>query len=224
VTKFPHLYLDRPRPGCIAVNTFGRRFADEAALDFVDMMQASGSVPAYFVCDRKFIKKNGLGLVYPGGFGLKRLVEAGYIIEAPTLRALAGRIAVDADGLLDSVAKNNRYAEDGVDPDFGKGSNAFDRSMGDPEHKPNPCLGPIETPPFYAVKIYPGDATTTLGLRVNTSGQVLDGEGAAIEGLSACGMDMNSLWAGRPPANGCNIGLGMTFGYIIGRTLAGQPL
>ena len=44
------------------------------------------------------------------------------------------KIKVDAAGLRDSVARNNRSAESGVDEDFGKGSTDFDRHNGDPGH------------------------------------------------------------------------------------------
>src|SRR3546814_20076712 len=93
----------------------------------------------------------------------------------------------------------------------------FDQSIGDPTHTPNPCLGPIRTAPFYAVKINPGDATTTLGLRVDARARVLDAKGKVIAGLYACGLDMNSLWRGVPPANGANNKLSLTFGYLAGR-------
>src|SRR3546814_18377636 len=75
--------------------------------------------------------------------------------------------------------------------------------------------------PFYAVKINPGDATTTLGLRVDARARVLDAKGKVIAGLYACGLDMNSLWRGVPPANGANNTLSLTFGYIAGRDLSG---
>ena len=40
----------------------------------------------------------------------------------------------------------------------------IDREIGDPKHGPNPCLGPIDSAPFYAIKIFPGDGSTTVGL------------------------------------------------------------
>src|SRR3546814_17195973 len=75
----------------------------------------------------------------PGGMRLKRLKKIGYIIEAPTLRALAERIGCDPEGLERTIEKNNDYAKTGVDIDFGKGGNAFDQSIGDQTHTPTPC-------------------------------------------------------------------------------------
>ena len=223
VIKFPHIFLDRSKPGCIAVNREGRRFTDEATLDMVKDMHATGSVPAHLVCDHRFIKKYGLGMVKPGGLGLKKWIANGYIITAPTLRELAALIDCDAANLEDSAARMTRYAAEGQDPDFGKGGNASDRAMGDPNHAPNPCLGPVDTPPFYAVRILPGDSTTTLGLRVDSRARVLDSAGNPIPGLYAAGLDMNSLWRGAPPANGGNNTLSLTFGYLDALDMATAP-
>ena len=222
VLKFPHLFLDRPKPGCIAINAAGKRFCNESDLNMVIDMHSSGSVPAHFICDHAFIKKYGLGLVKPGGMGLKKLVAAGYIITAPTLGELAEKIGADAAALAETVKRMNGFAEQGHDPDFGKGSTATDTAMGDPDHKPNPSLGPIKTAPFYAVKIVPGDSTSTLGLRVNEHAQVVREDQSVIEGLYAAGLDMNSLWRGAPPGNGGNNTLSLTFAYLAAKHMAAK--
>ena len=222
VTKFPHLFLDRGKPGCIAVDARGRRFGNESTTNLVEPMHRSGAVPAHLLCDDRFIRSYGLGLVRPGGFGLKKMVAAGYVISALSLEALALRIGVDAAGLRQTVERFNGHARQGVDPDFGRGSDPADFAMGDRRHTPNPCLGEITRAPFHAVKIYPGDSTTTLGLRVDRHARVLDASDQAIEGLYATGLDMNSLWRGRAPANGANNTLGLTFGYIAACALAGR--
>ena len=222
VRKQPHVMLDRTKPGCIAVNNDGQRFVNECAANFVEAMHDSGSVPAHLVCDHKFIKKYGLGLVMPGGIGLGKMIEAGYIITAPTIAELASKIGANASGLAETVAKHNQYAKTGVDPDFGKGSTEADTCWGDLEHAPNPCLGPVETGPYYAVKIFPGDGSTTLGLKVNDYAQVIGADEQAISGLYACGLDMNVLWRGREPSHGSYNGLSLTFGYVIGKALANE--
>lgn len=220
--KFPHLFLDRGKPGCIAVNASGRRFSNEAAMDMVERMHASGSVPAHLVCDHRFMRKYGLGLVKPGAMGLKKRIASGYIKAANTLAELAAMIGVDAAGLAATVARANEQARTGLDTDFGKGSTPADFPLGDMNHKPNPCLGPIETAPFYALKIQPGDSTTTLGLRIDGEARVLDTADLPIRGLYAAGLDMNSLWRGRPPGNGANNALSLTFGFIAAKSLAAQ--
>jgi succinate dehydrogenase/fumarate reductase flavoprotein subunit len=222
IEKFPHLFLDRGKPGCMAVNAAGKRFSNEAGMDMVEHMHASGSVPAHLICDHRCMRKYGLGLVKPGGLGLKKWLAAGYIKTAATLEELAGVIGVDPAGLTATAAAANTYADTGIDLEFGKGGKPGDFALGDPAHKPNPCLGRIETAPFYAVKIQPGDGTTTLGLRVDGLARALDANGVPIRGLHAVGLDMNSLWRGIAPGNGSNNTLSLTFGYLAGKTLAGD--
>lgn len=218
--KFPHLFLDRGKPGCIAVNAQGVRFGNESATNLVEPMHRTGSVPAHLICDNAFIHRFGLGLVRPGGWGLRRLIAAGYILKAESIEALAVRIGAPPAALTATVARFNGHAASGVDADFGRGRDSSDHFMGDASHKPNPCLGPIQRGPFYAVQIHPGDSTTTVGLRVDTKARVLDAAGAIIPGLHAAGLDMNSLWRGRAPGNGANNTLGMTFGFIAAKALA----
>ena len=219
--KFPHLFLDRGKPGCIAVNARGQRFGNESATNLVEPMHRSGSVPAHLVCDDAFIYRYGLGLVRPGGWGLRRMIGAGYVIQADTLEALAKRIGAPPAALVATVTRFNAQAAAGVDEDFKRGSETADHFMGDATHRPNPCLGPLQRAPFYAVQIRPGDSTTTVGLRVDIRARVLDENDVSIPGLHAVGLDMNSLWRGRAPGNGANNTLGLTFGFIAGRALAG---
>jgi succinate dehydrogenase/fumarate reductase flavoprotein subunit len=213
--KYPHVFLDRPKPGCIAVNARGQRFGNEADADFVKAMHRTDSVPAHLICDHRFIKKYGLGLVFPGGAGLNRLIKANYIITADTLGALATKIGADSEAMQRTVATSNRYAAEGRDPEFHKGDSPANRALGDSANLPNPCLGTIETAPFYAVKIFPGDGSTMLGLKTNAAAQVLNKDsGQPIPGLYACGLDMNALWRGREPSHGSYNALAMTFGFV----------
>jgi succinate dehydrogenase/fumarate reductase flavoprotein subunit len=222
VARYAHL-IDMSKPGCIAVNDRGERFGNEASVNFVDAMHGAGAVPAHIVADARFVKKYGFGMVYPGARNLKKLVKSGYVIEAPSLRELAARAGVSPDGLEKSADTINRYAAAGTDPDFGKGAKEIDREIGDPRHGPNPCLGPIQTPPFYAIRIFPGDGSTTVGLAIDDRCRVLDARGAPIAGLCAAGLDANSIWRGKSPAHGCNVGPAMVLGFIAGSNLADRP-
>jgi predicted oxidoreductase len=71
------------------------------------------------------------------------------------------------------------------------------------------------------VKLIPGDIGTFAGLKVDAKCRVLDGAGAPVEGLFAAGNDMASVMGGTYPGAGITIGPAMTFGYIVGRHLAG---
>ena len=219
--KYPHVFLDRSKPGCIAVNKDGQRFGNEAAAYFYKQMHESASVPAHLICDHPFIKKFGLGLVFPGGMGLGKLIKAGYIIKGETLEELAQKIGCNPENLKETCEKHNRYAEEGKDLDFQKGDTVPDQILGDPDTTPNPCLGPIKTGPFYAVQIFPGDGSTMLGLKVSANAEVLDGATSQpIPGLYAVGLDMNVLWRGIEPSHGSYNGLGLTFGYVVGNHIA----
>ncbi|HEX7926200.1 MAG TPA: FAD-binding protein, partial [bacterium] len=230
----PHIVLDRPKPGLVAVNAAGRRFVNEGASyhEFVRGMYRSHktvpTVPAWLLCDKRFLWKYGLGMVRPLTLWPGRYVRSGYLKRASTIDALAQASGVDAAGLSDPVRRHNGFARNGEDPDFGKGSNAYDRSNGDAEHRPNPCLGPIETPPYYAVAVWPTPLGTSIGLLTNADAQVLDKERRPIDGLYACGNDMHSPLAGEYPGPGAQLGPAMTFGYLAakhaGKARVAEPL
>lgn len=223
--QFPHLILDRAKPGLIAIDGKGRRFVNEATSyhGFVEAMHASGAVPAFLVCDSVFLRKYGLGLVHPGLKSPKTFVEAGYLLAGDSIAALAEKIGVPAAALTAEVAAMNEAAHSGVDAAFGKGSSEYNRYLGDPARKPNPCLGPVETGPFYAVKVWPGDIGTATGLICDPQARVLNGDEHPIPGLYACGNDMNSIMAGAYPGAGITLGPALTFGFIAGRALAAEP-
>ncbi|PWK91902.1 FAD-dependent oxidoreductase [Fulvimonas soli] len=221
--QYPHLLMDRAKPGLIAVNAQGRRFVNEATNyhEFGRAMHRQSLAEAHLVVDSRFIRKYGLGLVRPGRFRpLGGFLRSGYLKKAGTLDELAALVGVPADALAEEVARQNRFAASGIDEDFGKGRSAYEHYLGDAGHRPNPCLGPIATPPFYAVTVHPGDIGTSRGLRTNERAQVLDRGGRAIPGLYACGSDMNSIMAGNYPGAGITLGPAMTFGYLIGKALA----
>jgi succinate dehydrogenase/fumarate reductase flavoprotein subunit len=220
---YPHIVLDRAKPGLIAVNSAGRRFSDEASTyhKFVRAMYRSNrnvpSIPAWLICDRRFVWKYGIGMILPLTPFLKPFVNRGYLHVADSVEELARKIGVDADGLVETVATHNEFARTGVDLDFGKGSNAYDRAYGDPEHVPNPCLGPINRPPYCAVAVLPTPLGTSLGLLTNAHAQVLESSGQPVKGLYACGNDMQNIFGGEYPGPGAQIGVGMAFGYIAAK-------
>lgn len=224
--RYPHLVWDRAKPGLMAVNAAGRRFVNESTSyhEFVLGMYRSHrevpTFPAFLICDTPFIERWGLGLALPGGRPREHLIQAGYLYRADTLTDLAARLGVDPDGLADSAARFNRFAAEGRDTDFGKGSTDYNRYLGDSDHTPNPCLGPLSQGPFYAVKVYAGDIGTALGLRCNTHAQALNAQGEPIAGLYAVGNDMHSVMGGQYPAPGITLGPALTFGWIAGQHLA----
>ncbi|MDQ2734545.1 MAG: FAD-binding protein, partial [Pseudomonadota bacterium] len=226
VVKYPHLAFDRCKPGSIMVDAAGHRFTNEAACyhDVVTAMHARGAVPAWLIGDRPFQRRYGMGLARPFPYPVRPLVRDGYLVEAASLEELARKIEVSPGVLAQTVARFNELARTGVDADFGRGGNAYDRSLGDVEHGPNPSLGEIRHGPFYALKLYPGDVGTFRGLRVNTNAQVTDAEGKVFSGLYACGLDMDSVFAGFYPGAGAMHGPNITFAYVAARHLAREDV
>jgi succinate dehydrogenase/fumarate reductase flavoprotein subunit len=223
---FPHLVLDRAKPGLIAVNSAGRRFVNEAVSyhDFVLAMfeshRTAPSIPAYLICDVAFLQKYGLGIVYPGHSHPERFVKNGYLVGGETLDELATKIAVDAEALRGTVARHNEFARTGIDTDFGKGETELNRFNGDPQHRPNPCIGPLATPPFYAVAVWPADIAVSTGLATDADARVRNMDGEAITGLYACGNDMASVMGGSYPGPGTTLGPAMVFAYRAARHAA----
>ncbi len=220
IVKFPHMVADRTKPGYITVNTAGQRFTNEASLDPISGMHATGSVPAWLICDHTAMRKYGMGPVRPGGMGLKRHVRPDYIVKAETIPELAVKLGIDPDGLAATVERQNGFARTGEDLDFARGKSAADQSLGDPRHFPNPNLGEIMTAPFYGLRVHPGDSATMLGLRVDQDARVLDPRGNPVDGLYAAGLDMHSVFRGRSPGSGSNNGPAMIFGYLAGKSMA----
>lgn len=226
VQRYPHLVWDRAKPGLIAVNSAGRRFVNEATSyhAFVEAMYAAHadvpSIPAFLICDQRFIDIWGLGLALPGGRPRQHLIDAGYLLRGDTLAALAQQLSVDPVALQDTVERYNRLATAGKDTDFGKGSTAYNRYLGDPDHQPNPCLAPLGEGPYYAVKVYAGDIGTAHGVATDPNARALDATGQPIPGLYVVGNDMQSVMGGNYPAPGITLGPGMTFGWLAGRALA----
>lgn len=220
---YPHIVLDRAKPGLIAVNEAGRRFVNEALSyhEFTRGMYRAHRqvpcIPAMLVCDRRFVWKYGLGMIRPRTPFLRSYVRSGYLHVAGSLGGLATKIGVDPTGLEETVRMHNEYARSGVDEEFGKGESLYDRSNGDPAHGPNPCIGLIGKPPYCAVAVVPTPLGTSLGLRTNAEAQVLDSAGEPIGGLYACGNDMHSAVGGEYPGAGSQLGLAMTFAYLAAK-------
>lgn len=227
---FPH-FVDRSKPGVIAVTRSGRRFVNEAQ-SYHDFCQAmvkrcreeggpDAELAAWFIADHRAFRKYGLGFAKPAPVPYGHLIKNGYLLRGATIADLARQIGADPATMEAEVAEFNRHAARGEDPAFGKGSTSYNRSLGDPDHKPNPCVAPLARGPFYAVRLYVGDLGTFAGLRTNGRAQVLDHDGCAIPGLYAAGNDAASIMGGNYPGGGITLGPAITFGWIAARDMAG---
>jgi len=123
-------------------------------------------------------------------------------------------LQIPARDFVDTVTTFNAAARQGLDPQFGRGYNIYQRHLGDPDHHPNPCVAPIERAPFYAVAVYPADLGMSAGIITDEHGRVLSSSGAPIDGLYACGNDMQSIMKGAYPGPGITLGPALVFGYL----------
>jgi succinate dehydrogenase/fumarate reductase flavoprotein subunit len=227
---FPH-FVDRSKPGVIAITRSGRRFVNEAN-SYHDFCQAmvkrcreeggeEAEIAAWFVTDHRAFRKYGLGFAKPSPVPFARHIRDGYLIEGKTLADLARQIGADPAELERTVARFNPDAKRGEDTEYGKGTTSYNRSLGDPDHGPNPCLAPLENGPYYAVRLYVGDLGTFAGLKANENAQVLDEAGRPIPGLYSAGNDAASIMGGNYPGGGITLGPALTFGWIAARHMAG---
>lgn len=224
---FPHI-IDRGKPGIIGVLASGRRFCNEG-LGYYDYVRAmldnvpeGDEVASWLICDHRFVRRYGLGIVRPSPVPLGPWLRSGYLKTGRTIGTLAEACGIDSAGLAETVSRFNGPARQGEDAEFGRGTTPYMRLQGDPDHAPNPCIAPIETAPFYAVRVVPGSFGTFSGLRTDGQARVLDTGGQPIPGLYAAGTDMASVMGGHYPAGGINLGPALTFGFIAGRHAAGR--
>lgn len=214
---------ERAYPGGIIVNSSGQRFMNESApyVDAVHEMyehnKDGGTIPAYFIMDQRFRDKYLFGTLFPRQKVPEHYYTSGYFVKADSLEELAIQSGIDPGGLVATVARFNEFAQDGIDQDFQRGQSAYDRYYGDPTVKPNPCLAPLKQPPFYTVKMYPGDIGTKGGLVTDDWGRVLKEDGTIIPSLYAAGNNSASLMGNSYPGPGGTIGPAMTFGYLAAK-------
>lgn len=229
---FPHFIMDRGKPGMIALNQRGERFLNESTsyhlfgLAMQAANKASPCIPAWLVCDAAALKRYGIGMIRPGaqpGKSIAPYLADGYLIQADTVAALAAKLGVDEAVLSDTITGFNQAADAGVDEAFQRGSTAYQRNNGDATQPgKNPCLGKLETAPYFAIRLYPGDIGASTGLLTDTHARVLDRNDAPIPGLYAVGNDMQSIMGGTYPGPGITIGPGVTFAYLAAEDAVGR--
>ncbi len=216
---------ERSLPGSIIVDQSGRRYVDEST-SYLDVGRAMlerdrtvPAVPSWLVMDSRHRRRYPL-VTMPPAMTPKSAVGSGFLVKARSLDELAGATDVDANGLRSTVARFNHFAATGVDEDFGRGRTAYDRYYSDPRVRPNPNLGPIDRPPYWAVRIYPGDLGTKGGLLTDEHGRVLGEDGEPIAGLYAAGNTTASVMGRTYPGPGATIAPAMVFAYIAARHAA----
>ena len=207
------------KPHGILVDRAGSRMVNEAN-SYMEIGRAmyarhatTPAIPAWLVMDARARKRYFFGPQLPGKMP-RRWVDLGLIKQDDTLAGLARQCAIDPSGLQATVARFNRFCEAGVDEDYGRGHSTFNRYYADPTNTPNPSLGSIAEPPFWAAPLYPGDVGTCGGALVNAHAQVMRSDGSVIEGLYAAGNCAASLCGPHYVGAGQSIGASSVAGFI----------
>jgi len=218
---------ERSLPGCILVNGAAQRFVNESApyVDAVHAMydghtDAVPHIPSWLIFDQRYRSSYVFAGLPPGKPLPHRWYAAGTVHRGATIGELAGGPALDPAALAATIARFGEFARTGRDEDFHRGDSAYDRYYSDPRRRPNPCLAALDTPPFYAVKIVPGDLGTKGGLRTDARARVLRPDGTPIAGLYAAGNASAAVMGRSYAGAGATIGPAMTFGYIAALDIA----
>ena len=227
LSVFPHILLDRAKPGLLAVDKTGRRFVNEANSyhDFVEAMLRSNrlesGVPSFLICDRSFIADYGIGLIHPGTRILDRYLSAAICSRATWSWRSPKRSASTAPSFpkRSSVTTAMR---NGNDEEFGRGTSELNRFNGDPDNKPNPCLRKLGPGPWFAVAVWPADLASSAGLRTDARDACCRRGGNPLKGLYAAGNDAASIFRGTYPGPGTMLGPALVFGWCAAMDVAGR--
>jgi 3-oxosteroid 1-dehydrogenase len=225
----PMLILrERTLPRSVMVNRGGKRFVNEAAnynaLGGAFHVFDAGrfdypNIPCWVVFDHEYLRRYGVT-------GLPPTEEApDWLPSAPSLEELAAAIGADPAALAATVAEFNADVAAGHDPVFGRGDSAYDLWAGDRSKEGRArTLGPVDTPPYYALELHSGCLGTSGGARTDEHGRVLDVDGGVMEGLYAAGNAMAGVTGMTYGGGGGTLGPAVVFGYIAGRHAAGAGL
>ena len=150
--------------GAILVNQDGKRFFDEVgtrdAVSAAEIAQPGGY--AYLVIDQKMVDASSVIAGY---------IKKGFTVQGESYAELAEAIGCDAATLEETMNKWNEAVANKNDAEFGRTSFA----------------NPLDTAPYYAIKVSPGVHHTMGGIKINTNTEVLDKEGNVISNLFAAG-------------------------------------
>jgi 3-oxosteroid 1-dehydrogenase len=216
--------LERTRPRSIIVNQAGKRFVNEAcdynsmagAFHYLDPRDGYVNDPAWIVFDSLHLKRYGFLGVEPGD------PIPDWFCASADLAELAAKTGIALDGLTRTTEDWNHNVGEGSDPDFGRGSSAYDGYWGDDRATTlaGKTLGPVDTAPYYAVPVSVGAMGTKGGPRTDRDGRVLHVNGAPIPGLYAAGNAMGGVTGRAYGGAGGTIGPAMVFGFRAGYTAA----
>ncbi|MGC9378825.1 FAD-dependent oxidoreductase [Streptomyces sp. MH13] len=207
--------------GGLVVDASGRRFADESLpYDRMGRALAAADAPAHLVFDSR--EGGALPAITVPPADPAEHLAAGTWVRADSLPELARHIGVPADALTDTVARFNGFAATGTDTDHHRGEDPYDRFFAGTRDAPgpNPCLVPLDRPPYYAARLVLADLGTKGGLRTDAHARVLGTDGGPVPGLYAAGNTSASFTGRVYPGPGVPIGTAMVFASLAVRHMA----
>lgn len=150
--------------GAVLINAEGKRFIDEVGTrDVVSAAEiAQTGSYSWLVVDQAMVDASSV---------IQGYIKKGYTVTGATYEELGKAMGVDAAAFAETMEKWNGYVEAKNDPDFGRTSFA----------------NPLNTAPYYAVKVTAGVHHTMGGLKINANTEVLNEKGEVIPGLFAAG-------------------------------------
>ena len=182
--------------GAILVNTEGKRFIDEVATrDVVSAAEIAqpGSF-SWLIIDQDMVDVSSV---------IQGYIENGYTFSGETYEELAEAIELDPAVFAETMNNWNAAVAAGVDEEFGRTS----------------FVDPLDTAPFYAIKVTAGIHHTMGGLTINPQTQVLAGDGTVIDGLYAAGEVTGGVHGGNR-LGGTAVADFVVFGRIAGEQAA----
>ncbi|MHB8593160.1 MAG: FAD-dependent oxidoreductase [Acidimicrobiales bacterium] len=219
------LHSERAQPGAVMIDHGGRRFVNEAQ-NYGDVGRAMQRVakgeralaanPCWLVFDAGYRSRYPVGPLQPGD------ADPGWLLRADDIAGLAGAIGVPPAALEAAIGRFNSGAENGEDPEFGRGAQHYDRWIGDPGAS-HPTLAPLRSAPFYGLAVYLGCMGTKGGPLTDAQGRVLSSVGAAISGLYAAGNVAASPFGPATAAGGATLGPALVFGWRAGEAAVSDP-
>jgi 3-oxosteroid 1-dehydrogenase len=229
------MFFDTRHPHSLCVNRLARRFVNESCsydrfgmAMIEDQKRTGANIPCWLIFDAAYRVRYSAGGIMPSSVMPDQKIPREwwdtYLYRAATVEALAVKLDLAPAELGRTVARLNEQAKTGTDPDFGRGDNAYDRYFGDARVTPNPCLAPVATPPFYAVRIDLGDLGTKGGLKTDANAQVMRADGSLIEGLFAAGNCAGSPFGDCYPGAGATLGAAAVFAFVAANAIARRAI
>jgi hypothetical protein len=166
------------------------------------------------VFDQTFRETYAVGPVPP-----EEPLPEGLAVTGDTWAELGERAGIDPGGLEETVGRFNEFCERGLDEDFGRGTHAWGLATFGDQRMPNPVLGALEKPPYYAILLTRvGMGIPSAGLKIDAESRVVNTRGEPIPGLYAAGnsaaqIDVITYQSGIGNARG------LTYGYLAAKNL-----